>query len=61
MAEARGQTARFLHPWIGVVLFVSFCGLFLRMVRLNLPSRDGERPVYVAAEQVAFVEHREAP
>ena len=35
-----GQTARFLHPWIGVVLFVSFLGLFLRMVRLNLPSRD---------------------
>ena len=23
-----GQTARFLHPWIGVVLFVSFLGLF---------------------------------
>lgn len=27
----------------------------------NLPSREGERAVYVAAEQVAFVEHREAP
>ena len=24
-----GQTARLLHPWIGVVLFVSFFGLFL--------------------------------
>ena len=35
-----GQTARLLHPWIGVVLFVSFLGLFLRMVRLNLPSRE---------------------
>jgi formate dehydrogenase subunit gamma len=38
-----GQTARVIHPWIGVVLFVSFLGLFLRMVRLNLPRReDGE-------------------
>jgi hypothetical protein len=27
----------------------------------NLPSREGERPVWVAANQVAFVEHREAP
>lgn len=35
-----GQTARFLHPWIGVVLFASFFVLFLRMVRLNLPRRE---------------------
>lgn len=35
-----GQTARVLHPWIGVVLFVSFLGLFFRMVRLNLPRRE---------------------
>lgn len=35
-----GQTARAVHPWIGVVLFVSFLGLFLRMVRLNLPRRE---------------------
>jgi formate dehydrogenase subunit gamma len=35
-----GQTARFIHPWIGVVLFVSFLGLFIRMVRLNLPRRE---------------------
>jgi len=35
-----GQTARMIHPWIGVVLFVSFLGLFIRMVRLNLPRRE---------------------
>lgn len=35
-----GQTARLLHPWIGVVLFVSFLLLFFRMVRLNLPQRE---------------------
>lgn len=35
-----GQTARFLHPWLGVVLFVSFLGLFIRMARLNLPRRE---------------------
>ena len=31
-----GQFTRFLHPWIGVVLFVSFLGLFFRFFRLNL-------------------------
>jgi formate dehydrogenase subunit gamma len=31
-----GQTTRWIHPWIGVVLFFSFCGLFLRFWRLNL-------------------------
>jgi formate dehydrogenase subunit gamma len=35
-----GQTARAIHPWIGVVLFVSFFLLFVRMVRLNLPARE---------------------
>jgi formate dehydrogenase subunit gamma len=31
-----GQNARALHPWIGVVLFFSFAGLFLRFWHLNL-------------------------
>ncbi|PZQ47987.1 MAG: formate dehydrogenase subunit gamma [Rhodovulum sulfidophilum] len=35
-----GQTARMLHPWLGVLLVVSFLGLFLRMARLNLPRRE---------------------
>lgn len=35
-----GQITRWIHPWIGVVLFVSFAGLFIRFFRLNLPSRE---------------------
>jgi formate dehydrogenase subunit gamma len=35
-----GPSARFLHPWIGVVLFVSFLALFVRMARLNLMRRE---------------------
>ncbi|WP_088347117.1 MULTISPECIES: formate dehydrogenase subunit gamma [Rhodomicrobium] len=31
-----GQNTRAIHPWIGVVLFFSFGGLFLRFWRLNL-------------------------
>jgi len=31
-----GQFTRFIHPWIGVVLFFSFSGLFLRFWRANL-------------------------
>jgi formate dehydrogenase subunit gamma len=31
-----GQSTRIIHPWIGVVLFVSFFALFLRFWRANL-------------------------
>ena len=31
-----GQTTRMIHPWIGVVLFFSFFGLFLRFWKANL-------------------------
>ncbi len=31
-----GDFTRFIHPWIGVVLFFSFMGLFLRFWRANL-------------------------
>src|SRR5215510_3977607 len=31
-----GQATRAIHPWIGVVLFFSFLGLFLRFWRANL-------------------------
>jgi formate dehydrogenase subunit gamma len=31
-----GDFTRFIHPWIGVVLFFSFAGLFLRFWRANL-------------------------
>jgi formate dehydrogenase subunit gamma len=37
-----GTMTRILHPWIGVVLVLSFLGLFIRFVRLNLPvAEDG--------------------
>lgn len=35
-----GSWTRVVHPWIGVVLFVSFLGMFLRFWRLNLFNRD---------------------
>lgn len=35
-----GQIARWIHPWIGVVLFVSFLGMFVQMWRLNLLRRE---------------------
>lgn len=34
-----GSTTRMIHPWIGVVLFFSFLGLFFRFWRLNLWER----------------------
>jgi formate dehydrogenase subunit gamma len=37
-----GELTRIIHPWIGVVLFFSFLGLFLRFWRLNLwRAEDG--------------------
>jgi formate dehydrogenase subunit gamma len=34
-----GQWTRIIHPWIGVALFFSFTGLFLRFWRANLWER----------------------
>ena len=34
-----GQNTRALHPWIGVLLFVSFFVLFLQLWRANLPEK----------------------
>ncbi len=34
-----GPTARWVHPWLGVVLVVGFLGLFLRFFAANLPER----------------------
>ena len=37
-----GQTTRWIHPWIGVLLFFSFAGLFVRFWRANLwAAEDG--------------------
>ena len=35
-----GQSTRAIHPWLGVMLIVSFGILFLRFVRLNIPNMD---------------------
>ncbi len=35
-----GQNTRMVHPWIGVVLAISFTGLFIRFWRANLWNRD---------------------
>src|ERR1700758_4704832 len=35
-----GQLTRTIHPWIGVVLFFSFLGLFVRFWRANLWRRE---------------------
>jgi formate dehydrogenase subunit gamma len=35
-----GENTRVLHPWIGVVLFFGFLGLFLRFWKLNLWRRE---------------------
>jgi formate dehydrogenase subunit gamma len=35
-----GSNTRMIHPWIGVVLFFGFLGLFLRFWKLNLWKRE---------------------
>jgi len=35
-----GQAARWLHPIVGLVMALSFFGLFVQMWRLNLPRRE---------------------
>ena len=44
-----GQTTRAIHPWIGVVLFFSFAGLFLRFWQANLWKRRGRHLAGAAA------------
>lgn len=45
-----GETMRWLHPWLGVVLTVSFFGLFVRFAAANLPERgDGTWLISVRA------------
>jgi formate dehydrogenase subunit gamma len=37
-----GQYTRAIHPWLGVILFFSFAGLFIRFFRANLwKAEDG--------------------
>jgi formate dehydrogenase subunit gamma len=38
-----GQWTRILHPYIGIVLVISFLGLFLRFAVYNFPNSDDAR------------------
>ncbi len=38
-----GPNTRMIHPWIGVVLWLSFLVLFVRFFRMNLPNMDDWR------------------
>lgn len=53
-----GQNARAIHPWIGVALFFSFLGLFVQLVRLNLPRREDAVWVAHAGDMLAGHEER---
>lgn len=35
-----GQTTRWIHPFIGVVLFFSFLLMFIQLWRLNMPKPE---------------------
>jgi len=53
-----GQTTRAIHPWIGVVLFFSFSGLFFRFWKLNLWKREDGQWLARAGDLVAGHEER---
>ena len=53
-----GQTTRMIHPWIGVVLFFSFLGLFFRFWRLNLWERTDN--VWLSKIRDVMASHEES-
>ena len=53
-----GQTTRWLHPIVGVVLFVSFALMFVQLWRLNLPRREDARWVAQIGDVVKQNEER---
>lgn len=53
-----GQTARWLHPIIGVVLFFSFLGMFIQLWRLNLPQPEDKAWVSQIGDVVAGNEEK---
>jgi len=53
-----GQEARALHPWIGVLLFFSFAGLFIRFWRANLPEKSDREWLAHANEAIAGKEEK---
>ena len=53
-----GQTARWLHPFVGVLLFFSFLLLFLQLWRLNLPRPEDSTWVASLGDVVAGHEEK---
>lgn len=56
-----GQSARALHPWIGVVLFFSFAGLFIRFWRANLPEKADRAWLAHAGDMIKGDEEKVPP
>ena len=54
-----GQITRAIHPWIGVVLFFSFLGLFMRFWRANLWVADDG--TWMARLRDVLTGHEETP
>ena len=52
-----GEITRMIHPWIGVVLFFSFFGLFVRFWRANLWK--GEDGTWLARLKDVLTKHEE--
>jgi len=52
-----GETTRAIHPWIGVVLFFSFAGLFIRFFKANLWVRTDT--VWLAHGRDVLTSHEE--
>ena len=53
-----GEADRVIHPWIGVLLFVGFCGLFVRFWRANLWERNDS--VWLAKIREVLAGHDES-
>src|SRR5436190_21088440 len=53
-----GENTRIIHPWIGVVLFFSFLGLFLRFWKANLWKR--EDGTWLARLRDVLADHEES-
>lgn len=52
-----GSTVRIIHPWIGVILFFGFLGLFLRFWKANLWERTDN--VWLARLREVLTGHEE--
>ena len=55
-----GEGARQLHPWLGILLFISFFVLAVQFIRNNIPNRDDVRWA-MAIRKVIGNEHEGLP